>query len=358
MNHHKLLQQMISLTLVVLSLVGCGAPIATPTPVVIVVTATPQPTPTPVVIVVTATPQPTPMSSAPTPTPVPPAVAPTQPPVPFTPVPLPPMPTVQVSNEYPVVQLTTRLGVETTVEVTTTDTDNDVLNHVLRSLHQRGRQFLLRIADGIYMVVPFRMFRQAEEREGVHVVTLADGQELKGQLDFVLNGPDGRTYDWRTVSKAVLISLPEDEYGIEPSEQKPAAPWQLHIVKPVDLTYSVSNPRFVFQYYSSAGYLIGGSDRETESQSFYLKVGDEEILGHLLDFEEITFSELVEGETDVQIKVKAQSGIETAGPFVLKAEDSRGYHEAHTWFLVMDLADSELTMVLKNPRCTLRKVSE
>lgn len=266
------------------------------------------------------------------------------------------MPTVQVGGENPVVQLTTKLGVDTTVEVARIDTDDDVLNHVMQRLP--GRQFLLRIADGIYMVVPVRMFRRAYEREGVHVVTLANGQELEGKLDFVLDAPDGRTYELGTASKVVLISVPEDEHGIEPSEQKPAELWQLHILKPVDLTYSVSNPRFAFQYWSSAGYAIGGSDYETTSKSFYLKVADEEILANLPDFEEIAFSELAEGAPNVQIKVKARSGIETVGTLVLKAEDSRGYHEAETWFLVMDSADSEMAIVLKNPRCILRKVSE
>jgi len=218
------------------------------------------------------------------------------------------------------------------------------LNYVLRK--QRGEQFLLRIADGVYTVVPLRMFWRAYEREGVPVITLADGQELKGQLDFVLHGPEERSYDLRTVSKVVLISLPEREFNIEPSEKNSAELWQLHILEPVDLTYSVSNPRFAFQYYSTAGYLIGGTNRETESQSFYLKVGDEEILAYLPDFEEITFSK-------DQINVKAKSGIETMGTVVLKSGDRKG----SDWFLVMDTTDSEMAIVLKNPRCILRKVS-
>ena len=58
MNDPKLLQQMIGVTLVVLFLVGCGAPTAAPTPthVVIAVTATPQPTATPVPPTATLTP--------------------------------------------------------------------------------------------------------------------------------------------------------------------------------------------------------------------------------------------------------------------------------------------------------------
>jgi hypothetical protein len=99
MSYQKLLQQMIGVTLVMLLLVGCGAPAATPTPVVIVVTATPQPTPTPIVIVVTATPQPTPTPVPPTATPVPPTatpVPPTSTPIPPTATPVPPTPTPTV----------------------------------------------------------------------------------------------------------------------------------------------------------------------------------------------------------------------------------------------------------------------
>jgi single-stranded DNA-binding protein len=89
MNSQKLLLKTISVMLVGLFLVGCVTPVPAPTPVVIVVTATPEatpiPTPTPVVIVVTATPEPTstpispPLTDTPMPTvtatPVPPATA-------------------------------------------------------------------------------------------------------------------------------------------------------------------------------------------------------------------------------------------------------------------------------------------
>jgi hypothetical protein len=192
----------------------------------------------------------------------------------------------------------------------------------------------------------------------VHIVTLANGQELEGVLDFVLDGPEEKSYDLRTVSKVELISLPEDEYGAEPSKQEPTAQWELHITEPVDVRHSISNPRFAFQYYSSVGYLVGGSNRETDSQSFYLQIGDEDILANLPDFEVVTFSGLAEGETDVQVKLKAASGVETVGTLILKAEDSAGYHRGRNWFLVMDSTDSELTIVLRNPRCILRKVSD
>ena len=121
MSYQKLLQQMIGVTLVMLLLVGCGAPTATP--IVIVVTATPQPTampvpptatpvpPTATPIPPTATPVP-PTATAtpqPTPTPVPPTATPTSVPPTATPTPIPPtstlMPTPTVD---PMAEFTTR----------------------------------------------------------------------------------------------------------------------------------------------------------------------------------------------------------------------------------------------------------
>ena len=97
--------------------------------------------------------------------------------------------------------------------------------------------------------------------------------------------------------------------------------------------------------------MIGGQDYETISQEFYLEVDDQEISANLSDFEEITFSE------PAQIKVKV-SGIETVGTLVLKYEDSDGYHTGRGWFLVMDVADTDMAIALKKPICTLRKIPD
>jgi len=83
MNRQKLLRHMMGVTLVALLLVGCGAPVVTPTPVYIVVTATPQPTPIPpIATAVPPTSTPVLPTSTLTPTPVPPTTTPS--PVPPT----------------------------------------------------------------------------------------------------------------------------------------------------------------------------------------------------------------------------------------------------------------------------------
>ena len=90
MSYKKSLQHMIGVTLVMLLLVGCGAPAATPVPP----TATPVPptaTPTPELPTSTFTPiPPTPTSVPPTATPTPEPPTPTRTPIPPTPTPVPP----------------------------------------------------------------------------------------------------------------------------------------------------------------------------------------------------------------------------------------------------------------------------
>lgn len=221
------------------------------------------------------------------------------------------------------------------------------------------------------MAIPFGVFRQAELKDGVHVVTLMNGQQLQGKLVCTLTSSDDRKYDLRTATKLVLKGSPKDRQRIQSRRGrqtierrprgKPEQLWQLHITKPVDLVYSVSNPRFAFQYYSTSGYLIGGADRRTESSSFYLQVGDEEIMANLPDFQVISFDRLTPKKGGVRIKttLRSKSGVETSGTPILKAKDDKGYHTGRFWFLVMDLANSGgVWIVLSEPNCRLTKVSK
>jgi hypothetical protein len=63
MSHQTLLRHMISVTLITLPLVGCGAPTVAPTPAVVVGTATLKTTPTPVALTATLMPTRTPTNS-------------------------------------------------------------------------------------------------------------------------------------------------------------------------------------------------------------------------------------------------------------------------------------------------------
>ncbi|MFQ5870399.1 MAG: hypothetical protein ACE5JC_10905, partial [Candidatus Zixiibacteriota bacterium] len=180
--------------------------------------------------------------------------------------------TVQISGDYSVVQLRTKFDLEPTVEVYSIDTGSSLLNWVLaRRRWGAGKEFVLRMADGVYMLIPLRMFQQADEvSKGEHEVTLVDGKKIRGRLDFTLKTPDDRPYDLRTAKKVVLTSLAESEPVTASSDQASTTVWQLHLL-PQDLTYSVFNPRFFYQYDAPSGFPLGGySSYDAESESFYL----------------------------------------------------------------------------------------
>jgi len=103
MNHSKLLQQLVGMMFIVLFLVGCGTPAATPVPEALTITPMPEPpTATPMSEPPTATPTPFP----PTLTPIPPTATPTLTPT----VPPTPAPTVEYSAET--ITLTTEDNIE------------------------------------------------------------------------------------------------------------------------------------------------------------------------------------------------------------------------------------------------------
>jgi len=348
----KSLQQILGIALVAAILMGCNLMAALPTP-----TATPLRKLTPTQIAATRTPtilstrtapplvSRTPLPTRPTTTPIPMGT-----PVPCPPMPVPPMPTLQSDGTYPMVQLTTKLGTEVTTEVRRIDTSKDLLN--------APNKLLLKTTDGVYLLIPLTLFRRAYESQGVHMVTLADNQELGGRLLGILEGSDQKKYDLGTTCTIVLTQLPKASPTPRFTPTKPVTQWKIQVTEPAGLAQAVSNPRFAFRYYSTAGYAIGGTNRTTTSNSFYLKRGTEEILANLADFEQISFSRPTPGGPGVPIVVKTKDGIETQGTLVLKAKDSAGEHVSNDWHLEADLANSEITMVLKNPTCLLRKETE
>ena len=124
------------------------------------------------------------------------------------------------------------------------------------------------------------------------------------------------------------------------------------------MTYAATDPIFVFVYYSTAGYIVGGSYTDAFSSSFFIRMGNSDTQANLVDFEEISLS-LADYRT--QITVKAPNGTETTGTLVMKSPDGNGLSEGTDWCLVayvQDFGDANATIVLRrNTTFTLRKVT-
>lgn len=316
MQRHKFLQ-IPWISLVALLLVSCALP--TPTPITVVVT--------PITVVVATTRAPAPVS---------PTAVSLQLGTPFPSTPVSLLPTVQGTGEYPVVQLMTKQGGNISVEVNRVSMEGDLLLQML--LRGQYDAICLEVAPGAYIIIPWSAFRRAYERDGLQVVTLADGRELEGRLIGSIVTRDWKTYAFSDVTAVVLNSLPR-QTPVPRSATQPS-PWQTQFTQPVGFTGRLFDPKFWFNYYSTEGFAAGGSNnRQASSTSFYVKVGSEETLANLTDVDEIGFN-------GTHVNVRTRSGIETTGTLVLRTHDSKGDHNGERWFLVMKIPDGELVLAL------------
>ena len=178
MSPQKLPQQMIGMTLVLLLLIGCGAPAATPvppttTPVPPTVTPTPKPpTATPTPVPPTATPTPKPPTA--TPTPVPPTATPTPKPPTATPTPVPP-----TATPIPAPTLPCRIAYVQDGDIYVRNCDGSGVRQVtfLKSTFRLGLGPLSWSPDGQYIVFQSNHERQPGNDPSLYLIQ-ADGSNL------------------------------------------------------------------------------------------------------------------------------------------------------------------------------------
>ena len=72
----------------------------------------------------------------------------------------------------------------------------------------------LKRADGIHILVEWGKFRRVYASEGGYAVTLANEQEIKGQLEFAIVDPDGVRYDLQSISEHGVGWIGQDCFAI------------------------------------------------------------------------------------------------------------------------------------------------
>jgi len=294
---------------------------------------------------------------------------------------------VQTRNKWPVVQLTNRLGIDATVEVHDISfeledehdkavlkfdgyDENQELYPGVYSIYKWERVIVLKVSEGIYTIIPLRMFQEAYEKDGLQVIKMINGQELKGRMLSVLFDSNKKPYDLRAATKVVLKDLGEAKDAVKKTKQSQPARWELQLTKPFDVKYSVVNPLFAFRYhiYSQRRFGDIGTLRfySKYSKSFYFMLGSEEnVLVDPTDFEAILFNQAVlqDGRDEkTVIKAKAKNGTETLGrigfmPPTATSEIPKP-HTYSEWYLVLVFAESDVGIILKTPVGSLQKITK
>jgi hypothetical protein len=321
----KSLGQMIGTGLILLLLAGCSSTPAAPTPLLPSSTPLPTFTSTP-----TVTPSPT---SSPT----------------STPVPIPSMPTVQPLVEYsdPIVQITDRQGVVTTVKVDHIDTGDVVLD---QEINAWPGYLPLKRADGIHILVEWNKFRRVYATEGGYAVTLANQQEVKGQLEFAMIAADGKRYDLQSISSMVLVGLDKTALQFISFASLNGRRWQLHVLEPADLMFIVVSPFFSFEYPTTQNGVENGS---AQALTDFFALEQNGVTRKLSSYDEIST------DRGDRITVTA-NGVETSGTF-LPVIDNAGVETFQkeptpNWYLRAQSVENGLVILLKKPICTLTKI--
>lgn len=253
------------------------------------------------------------------------------------------LPSLLAAAEYqPRIKLASALGVEAEVLVEGIGLDDDVLGHALWEISTGYMWSLpLKVSDGVFLSVPLDMVRSVSVKNRKHAVQMTDGQELVGGLFGTLTTGDGRSYDLAGVSSLTVVSAPKPTPST--AQPSPKQNWTLQITGATGITFTVVEPVFSFQYYSSSGYAFGGSDRETSTQSFFLRVKDQEFLANIDDFARLTLTTAAKGAE--VLTVESKTGIKNTGTLLLKQKDDEGYHEGRTWVLSARMAGKERILV-------------
>lgn len=242
---------------------------------------------------------------------------------------------VCTADEKPQFQLTNKLGVEKTFSVNRVN--HGSVDHVLS--WEKGLVFSL--GDGVFLGIPFDRMREVVFSNGVHLVTLTDGKTVSGKLISTVTTSDGKKYDLGLATRLILKSPgTSSARNVESRKTDAKIPvqWELQITKPFSAKYTVTDPFFIYTYYSSAGYIMGGSRWLGSTTSFYVKAGTEEMLAELSDFACVSMK-------DHKITVKATNGTETTGTLVLKEKDSAGIHEGGNLCLKADLPNEQFILI-------------
>lgn len=236
-----------------------------------------------------------------------------------------------------VIQVTTSLGVEKRIDVATSVAfgEDKIFGGMFSQIRHANNIsprdpndfFFFQTTESVCYRIPFRLVSKVRTEAKTHLLELKAGKSVSGKMCCLINGND-----MASVEEMVVVSAPpaakDKTKGLFDDKQT----WQLAVEGPNELTLSVRNPRWAYQYYSNKFY----EARVEETQNFYLLVQGEEHAAQLPDFAGVA---LEKGE----LSVKTKKGRESRGKLVVK--DPERSQEVDRLVLFADAEDGLLVAI-------------
>lgn len=254
-------------------------------------------------------------------------------------------------------EVATKLGVKTTVDVKAVKVGDPLLDELSGtytiSIYPDKAKLVVQKSDNTFILIPWKDVTEATTRERKHVVKTRNGSEYIGKVKATITSADDpeKEYDLSTATSLKVLETPPERKEARSTAGKKRSEWTLSMAGPESSPISLFDPFFVFSYYSSSGYFLGGTDHEIISRTFFLTVEGERTQANIDDFVLLDFR-AVSGKST--LGVKAKDGDLISGALTFSAKDDKGDHKANSWLLAAELPDGCI-FALKEPAGKLER---
>ena len=276
---------------------------------------------------------------------------------------------VSATREGLRLKIATVLGVEKEIYVTQAGVKgsssaelDEHLAHILSATFQ-NRAFLVRLAADVYIAVPFQSVRALSVDRDTFVVEPIHGNSVRGRCLSMLLSESGDRYECMNLREARLL---EPGTGLRPrSSPAESRRWELETPNTPKRIWEVTEIAFAWPYYSTRGYVRGGTMRfDGRDTGFLLKLGagesDAAVRVNLQDYREVHFRAADEKEraktwSQMQATTVAPNGTTVSGGVGFETEGGRAFWRFE-WLLTARTGEGGNLLMLRLPTCRLRQL--
>lgn len=280
-------------------------------------------------------------------------------------------------------QLVSGLGVKKEINVSRTWIEGSELLTQMSTVHANGgsvwgldsvyhrdeqsyvylRSAVFQRTDGIVLIIPWTLIKQATSTGKIQTLTLKDESEHRGTFLSRVRDKTRKQYDLGTATSMSVVAVTPgpgpakkpgktEEKQSSNGEEQPVK-WRLSL-KGQEHPVEINNPRFaiLFSFWADGGNLfVKKRVQKTwsqKNQNFAIVVNERETLGTLSDFERVQLA-------NDQITVTAPGADPITGTIALYGTEFEGRrHKADEWLFWCEVA-AGYTMLIPTPEIQLEK---
>jgi hypothetical protein len=182
--------------------------------------------------------------------------------------------------------LTTKLGVDSTIDVKSTEVDHErseLIRSVADNFHRSLPKVAFELAEGVYLLFPWDQMKEAAANGTSHQVTLTDNTKYRGRFLTAVRSSDDRRFPLSSCNKVTVVKADFPDW-------KPTYRKRFPVRLSIDDIGILDGPISFVGFHSLCTRGFGFGWVHDEAEQFQLLVGGESVTGNLSDFQSLTIS--------------------------------------------------------------------